>query len=637
MNINNKIDKYNYVSFDIFDTLVNRDVTESNKVFEVVETIYNNKNNDRISNFKINRQKAQKDFYYTNKDRCEEVTLNQIYDEMNKYYSETVCKELMNIEIESELNLCVTNKKISNVYKECINKNKKIIICSDMYLPKEIIQKILEKCGYANYFKLYVSSDLNKRKSRGSLFKFVLSDLKIKNDDIIHIGDNIVSDNIMPRTLGIDTYLIKKNTNCNFCNRNIQKNYKDSYKELENFISNHLDEKKDYFWNMGYETFGPILYGFSKWLKNSIKTDKLFFLSRDGYLMQKAFNLLDNDVDSMYFYASRRALIIPTLWMDNDIKQMVDKFYIRDYIKVGNFFRKLGLDNSDFENIIISNGYEMDQKIKYEDLFSDEKFNKLFDKIKPIIHKNSKKEYKLLLKYMKDNDFCGNVSIVDIGWNGNMQLAFNNLVISTGDKTNITGYYIGVLPESKNLGKIDMKAFLFDDKNNEDIYLALKVINSIFESMFLAPHGSVKKFDNINEEIVPVLLDYEYKDGVEKSAYESIQNGALKFIEDFEKSYLKLLLNIDSKLSFYNMHQFAYYPKMLDVEMFGNFCFLEDDIIYLAKPEKIHFYFRHPKKFLSDLYFSGWVIGFMKRLTKVNIGYSYIYKKAIKLYLNKRK
>ena len=82
--------------------------------------------------------------------------------------------------------------------------------------------------------------------------------------------------------------------------------------------------------------------------------------------------------------------------------------------------------------------------------------------------------------------------------------------------------------------------------------------------------------------------------------------------------------------------KFAYYPRRKDIEAFGDFKFLEDDIIYLAKPKKLSFYLIHPKKFASDLYVSGWIIAFMKRLTRFNIGYTAIYKKMINVYLKRK-
>lgn len=629
----NKIKKYEYISFDIFDTLVLRNVVKPDIVFDIVEKKYNKLAKNKIKNFKDNRKKAQKDATIKNPIK-EETTIDDIYLEMEKYYSSKICKKLIQIEKEIEIDVCVPNKKIKCIYDYCIKNNKKVIITSDMYLDEITIKKILTKCGINKYKNLYLSSKYQKRKSSGSIFKYIKNDLKISGNMIVHIGDNILSDYLIPKLFGINSLLVKNNSNNLFYNKKVNKEYLHRYNILEKFISNNCDTNKSYYYKMGYETFGPILYGFVKWLKDNVKTNKIFFLSRDGYLISKAFNIISDNNAASYFYASRRALIIPTLWLDDTLKQMLDKLYIRDYIKIKNLFNKLGLEEDDYKNIVLNNGYNLTDKILYNDLFS-EKFLKLFDDVKPIIHENSKKEYNLLLKYMNQEDFNGNVSIVDIGWNGNMQMVFVNATKSSN--TNITGYYVGILPESKNIGKINMNGFLFSDNKNKDIYLCLKSINSIFESMFLAPHGSVKKYKEDKDKIVPILLPYEYENSIEKESYEEIQCGALQFIKDFKDSSLSELLNIDEKLSFFSMKKFAYNPTLKDVNMFGDFKFLEDDIIYLAKPKKIRYYITHFKEFLEDIYSSGWIIGFMKRCTKINFFYTSIYKFLINIYLKKRK
>lgn len=633
MNFN--VEKYKYISFDIFDTLVTRNVMNPIDVFDIVEEKYNTQAKDKIANFKINRKKAQYDALEKNAEK-EESTIVDIYKELEKYYDKKICQKLYKIELETELNLCIPNKRIVDYYNKLIQDNKKVIITSDMYLEEKTIKEILKKCDIKKYEKLYLSSKYQKRKSSGTMFDYIIKDLNISKKSIIHIGDNKISDYLVPISKGIKAILVKNKRNVMFYNKHVIKTDVSRYKMLEKFISNNNDLTQSYYYRMGYETFGPILYGFSDWLKQNIKTEKKFFLSRDGYLISKAYKILSEDKSSSYFYASRRALIIPTFWMDNSLKEMLNKLYIRDYIKIGNLFRKLGLEEEQYKDIVEKYGFNNNYQIKYEEMFTNSDFVKLFEEIKPLIHKNSKKEYDLLLQYMEQEKFNGDVSIIDIGWNGNMQMAFNNIVNKSKVKTKIEGYYIGVLPESKNVGKIKMTGYLFDEEKNRDIYICLKVINSIFESMFLAPHGSVKTYKKSSNKIEPILLEYEYEEGIEMNSYKEIQEGALQFIRDFYSSDLKYILNIDSRLSFYNMQQFAYRPKIRDVEKFGDFKFLEDDIIYLAKPKKIRYYCTHLKQLFTDVYLSGWLIGFMKRLTKFNIFYTQLYKFYINIYLKKR-
>lgn len=613
-------EKYDYVSFDIFDTIVNRNIINPTDLFVIVEKKFS-----KINNFKSVRIECQKKAYSISK--SEEISIDDIYDVMNEFYSKDICLKLKKIEQETEINLCVPNKKNISLYNDAVKKSK-VVISSDMYLDRTTIESILKKCGIKGYKKLYLSSELNRRKSTGRMFKFIKDDLNTNN--ILHIGNDIFSDYLIPKLNNIHSHLVKIKLNNSFINKS---NKGSDYRKLQKFISNGITG--DYFYDFGYECFGPILYKFVEWLTNNIKTERKFFLSRDGFLIQKAYNLFNNINEDHYFYASRRSLIIPTLWMDKDLKAMTDKLYIRDSIKIKNLFRKLGLEEESYKKIVLKYGYNIDKELKYKELFDDKIFKKIFAEVKPIIYENSKKEYKLLLDYMKQENFSGNVSIIDIGWNGNMQMAFNNIYKSINSNNTIFGYYVGILPESKNIGKLKMNGFLFDEKKNYDIYICLKVINSIFESMFLAPHGSVKKFKK-NKKIEPVLYNYEYDDGVETRAYKSIQAGALKFIKDYRNSDLKLIHFFDEKDSFSNMMKFAYYPRIKDVKMFGDFKFLEDDIIYLAKPKSIIKYILHPKVLFKDIYMSGWIIGFMKRLTRINLLYPNLYKFYIKKYLEKR-
>ena len=261
---------FKYISFDIFDTLVVRNVMKPTDVFKVVEEKYNSIYKDKISDFSSNRIKAQKDASL--KDEKLETLIEDFYKELENYYDKDVCKKLCKIEKEVEINLCVPNKKYIELYRELIENNKKIIITSDMYLDLDTINKILKKCGITKYEKLYLSSLYQKRKSNGSMYDFIIKDLNISSNDLIHIGDNVISDYLIPKFKGIKVQRVKNKKEVMFYNKRV-KDY--NYYMLEKFISNNIDLSKSYYERMGYETFGPILYGFSKWLQNNIKTDKI--------------------------------------------------------------------------------------------------------------------------------------------------------------------------------------------------------------------------------------------------------------------------------------------------------------------------------------------------------------------------
>lgn len=195
------LEKYKYISFDIFDTLIKRKVDNPKAVFNYMENKVLRENSISIKKFYLKRILAEK-------------ISHRIYNEPNIYqiYSffptiKKVKSKLIALEIETEKFLTMANPIIFDLYQFCLNNNKKIIITSDMYIPKEMMQKILNNSGYKGYSKLYISCDVKKSKRKGTIYPYILEDLNIKNENLIHIGDNIISD--IENAKNIDSIYVK--------------------------------------------------------------------------------------------------------------------------------------------------------------------------------------------------------------------------------------------------------------------------------------------------------------------------------------------------------------------------------------------------------------------------------------------
>ena len=199
--IKKKIDYYNIISFDVFDTLLCRKTSIKKVFFEVKkrserEGIY-------ISDFYKRRceaeEKARKLSEYG------EVTIEEIYQQfigINDKQKQVLC----NIEQEVEFQVMQIHEIGKELYDYAMMKEKKIIIVSDMYLPIEFIESVLKKNGYYGYSRLYVSSNERVKKRSGKLFKVVGAQYDIKQ--MIHIGDNPISDWLYSRLNGITSMLL---------------------------------------------------------------------------------------------------------------------------------------------------------------------------------------------------------------------------------------------------------------------------------------------------------------------------------------------------------------------------------------------------------------------------------------------
>lgn len=178
INICEEIKKHDIISFDIFDTLLVRPYAKPTDLFRHMEKLY------KIKGFYKNRIRAEEQARYKHID-FEDITLEQIYEEIEEKY-----KPFKEKEMELEEKILTVHKENKKLYDYALNIGKKIIIASDMYLPKDFIEKILMKNGYTNYHKIYLSSDLKLSKASGNLYKYIIDDLNIKPSSMLHIGDN---------------------------------------------------------------------------------------------------------------------------------------------------------------------------------------------------------------------------------------------------------------------------------------------------------------------------------------------------------------------------------------------------------------------------------------------------------------
>lgn len=182
------INNYEYVSFDVFDTLIERKCLTPEQIFiNTGKKVLGNRK--KIEYLKLRKQ-AEENAY---NELGARATLDDIYNDITVFSDETI-NDLKNEEIHQELENCYPKKKISNIYKYAVKRKKKIIIISDMYLSESIISRMIRKCGYDKYEKLYVSNEYGVDKRSGKLFDLVLKKENIKSNDIIHIGDSLKAD-----------------------------------------------------------------------------------------------------------------------------------------------------------------------------------------------------------------------------------------------------------------------------------------------------------------------------------------------------------------------------------------------------------------------------------------------------------
>ena len=627
--------KTQYVSFDIFDSLIRRNVGKPEDIFYYVDFVCREKDIVCPKQFVEKRIKAdmiaQKKF-----NGC--ANINEIYNELHKLDSEGDLNRIKSIEVQLEINFCCKNEKIVALFDNCKKEGKHILIISDMYLPLDVIAKMLSKCGISGYENIYISCERRLSKGKGDLYDIVLKDNNLKPKEITHIGDNFKGDYMMPMSRGIKAYLIV-NDKPRIDDRILYKTDL-NYRTIETMINN-CAIRDNYAHNMGCRYFGPLLLGFIQWLNQKLISDNIssvFFLARDGYIIQQAYSKMSKGLwqDNVnYLYCSRRAFTVPLIWKHPEFEDLKNYIPFSHRLSLLQFVARLGIDDTLVE--AIGKQYNLDYDYIYEhfELFKQKMFLPFYNKIKPIVIHNSKCEYQALSTYIKSFNISNKIALVDIGYHGTMQNAFEQLLKELGIEADVYGYYVDIADEKSPIAerKICANGFLDDVGFKSCIYKEIRKFVPLFELAFLAPHGSTKKFTLKNHIPIPELYDFEYdKNSKEYIDINNYQKGALDFISVACQSKIINIINISKTIAIRNYIKLGTNPSKQEAHFWGEKQFFEYEIHDIANPKGLVKYLINPKKLKEDFSKCFWKIGFMKQLLRIKLPYNMIYNALKKIY-----
>ncbi len=366
------------VSFDIFDTLIERPFFRPDDTFEFLSSQYNKRKSSKLNvDFALLRRNAESKarariqrenpFY-------REVTISEIYAQMTEdgVLSKQESQIMMREEIDLEYRFCRRRKAGYELYEFAKRCGKQIACISDMYLPRDVIKHILESAGYTDVDYLFVSSEERVCKYDGKLFDVFLKKTGFSAKEVMHFGDNYVSDCLAAQKVNIFaneniTYIPSARElltgNCGLAysgNRFTEmfgsaddptapQNYLGN-RCLAGVAGNHIFEKpyvsfakeSSFGGNtayMGYLNLGTYLFAIAKWLLEETSAagyKTIHFIARDGYLVKQAYDILaahskKECPKSHYFYTSRRAMMALMIKEAGDIDSLQTMIDFRAY------------------------------------------------------------------------------------------------------------------------------------------------------------------------------------------------------------------------------------------------------------------------------------------------------------------
>lgn len=556
--------KTKVVSFDIFDTLIMRPFWNPTDLFVFLNSYFRklteNETGMDFSKIRIEAEKtARKKLCIKEK---QEITLDEIYKEIELVtnVNHDIIESIKKKEEEEEIRFCTQRKVAKEIYELAKYLGKKVICVSDMYLPMETIRKMINKNGY-DIKTIYLSAEINLTKFTKDLYTYVINELKVEPQEIVHIGDNYFSDYENAKKCGINGQFLPKAVDV-FCDENITNALGNLFKKniplwennsnglnfmgircmLALVANSYFDNPYRTFNNetdfnadpnlIGYYALGMHLFGITDWiLKNTAegRYKKVVFFARDGYWTMKAYEILkqvyDNPADKYYLYISRRALVPVTLKSKYDFYKLSELIDIYKYTPktVLKYIKNILYNVENLETECNKIGIDVNKK------FTDKtEFNNYMNLIIDKFYDKEKHEKMLceLKKYFL-NVFTDGACAFDIGYSAKPELYLSKLCCKPIDT-----YFVNISNEEAlkhaKIGGFKLNSY-FDYRP--------AITGVVRESLMSTSDPSCIGYD-INEQgdVIPVFEE-ENHNYQNRFIFDAMQSKALEFIEDVVKIF----------------------------------------------------------------------------------------------------
>lgn len=535
-----KLMRYDVISFDVFDTLILRPLSDPKDLFYFVGQKLNYPNFKwvRTRMEEAARQKKYREF------RTYEVTLKDIYFLM-QHEAGIDAGEGMRTEIRTEVEFCRANPYMKKVVEALADSGKDIIITSDMYLSEQMIRDILRNAGYPDFKKYYISCEHRESKSDGKLFETVKKDFPDK--EIIHIGDNYFSDYEMAEKHGFST---RRYCNVNWTGMKYRAEDMSSitgslYRGLVNSHIHNGLKKYSRYYEYGYIYGGLFVTGYCQFIHKYVHShniDKILFLARDGYVLSRAYHMLYPDEDDTWEYVYWSRLAGTKMTADHFRYDYLQRFIyhkINQGNTIGSVMKSMELEDMMPQLVI-------ETRLRAGDILTDRNAGTVKEFC--LLHWE-----KLLAHYdeqiLAGGEYyreilagCHNAAAVDIGWAGSGATQLNYLVNEVWNlNCSITGLLGGTstchLPDGDMsepfLEDGRLVSYMYSQRDNRDIWKQHdpNAGHNLYWEIFLdAPMGSFKGFYRNKDGTIDIRLKDSNTD---IRRMEQIQNGLYEFLQEW--------------------------------------------------------------------------------------------------------
>lgn len=463
----------------------------------------------------------------------------------------------------------------------------RVIAVSDMYLGHDHVLALVDACGLAGLIdKVYVSSEFGLGKYSGRLHRHVLELEGLQPEQVVHVGDNLVSDMRAPLRLGIEAVFLDEKAQRR--RRRHQalsarmarlggmwsgRHFFEAVAVRQRMLERSGEAGEPFFHHYGRDVLGPAFATFTLALTEKIaqeRPEKIFFLARDGYLFMQLYERWcalqpapqQPWPQAVYVYASRRVVAMASMAEGLRLEQAIVALYNPKQQGLLSVLKTFGLAPADFQPLALAHGFAdlatplhdwQDPRLKA--FLADEQVQA---RIRPI----GQAARAHLQAYFEQQGFfsCQRAALVDIGWNGTIQKFLHDSFGQRPDYPEVHGWYLAfVAAMHGDFGMGDRIEGLLLDARRGDAYERSPMdFEEIFEQAARAAEGTTLGYEARDGRIVPRLKADDSPDRIGELTCNpliaQLQAGVLAHLEDFHAIW---------SLTGYQAHQLRPYVQVL--------------------------------------------------------------------------
>ena len=549
-------------SFDVFDTCIVRTCARPADLFYLLAEELLRKSGqvygrEEVSELAALRVAAEKQAHKTVQatTQTEEITLADIYGCLELDGWGFTADEMREAEVRLELAAMRPVVPMRTRIEALQGAGERVLFVSDMYLPREVVREMLERCGYTVPDEtLYVSNDVGKTKRAGSLYRHVLEKENLSARDLLHCGDGVESDFLGARKAGVRPELFT-GTQLNRFERamlNVPSRSPWVTSQLAGIsrvtrLSVSNEGALSGSAALASSVVAPLLVGFVTWVLQDAKTqglERLYFVARDGQVLHKIAQALEPDLEVRYLYGSRQAWYIPSAFT-------VSREELEFVLMTGQSsaprhnLKRLNLTPEGLEASLVRRGFP---KETWDVQLEGEAYGRFWafledPEVAPQIVAQAEAAREAALAYFEQEGLLRDDrwALVDVGWTLRTQGSLHKILASAGQPHTL-GYYLGISKtrfSSRAYGQ--GRAYLLEEAENE----ALAPVRTLFENKGLidqvftmADHGSTSRYACVDGKMEPVLSNlpaYPQREAFLRTVHELVT----KFAEELAKSPAK--------------------------------------------------------------------------------------------------